>query len=218
MASFRGSAPQVWISTVVRLSLAGVLAWSGAAKVTDPQQAVMAVQAYEILPVSMGEFVGYALPLFELALALALLLGVATRVSAAIAGALMTAFVIGVASAWARGLSIDCGCFGGGGQVAEGEANYLPVLLRDLGFTAMAAWLVGYPASRFALDGSGRAGTGDLGLYDEWDDEVDARAEAAATHQPHAGRHRIDGPDGPDGPEGTEPRPAQSDHNEEQSP
>ena len=75
------------------------------------------------------------LPLFELALAVALLLGVATRSRAIVAGALMTAFVIGVASAWARGLSIDCGCFGGGGEVADGEAHYLPVLLRDLGFT-----------------------------------------------------------------------------------
>jgi uncharacterized membrane protein YphA (DoxX/SURF4 family) len=130
----------------------------------------MAVQAYEILPVSVGEFVGYALPLFELALGVALLVGVATRITAVVAGALMTAFVVGVASAWARGLSIDCGCFGGGGVVPEGEANYLPVLLRDLGFTAMAAWLVVFPASRWSLDRSGRAGIGDTGLYDEWDD------------------------------------------------
>jgi uncharacterized membrane protein YphA (DoxX/SURF4 family) len=181
--AFRGSTPQLWISTVVRLGLAGVLLWSGGAKVSEPQQAVMAVQAYEILPVSMGEFVGYALPLIELALGVALLVGVATRITAVASGALMTAFVIGVASAWARGLSIDCGCFGGGGVVPEGEANYLPVLLRDLGFTAMAAWLVVYPASRWSLDRSGRAGTGDVGLYDEWDDELEGRLDEQS-HQP----------------------------------
>jgi uncharacterized membrane protein YphA (DoxX/SURF4 family) len=184
MSDFRGSAPQVWVSTAVRLGLAGVLLWSGGAKLSDPQQAVMAVQAYEILPVSVGEFVGYALPLFEVALGVALLVGVATRVSAVVAGALMTAFVVGVASAWARGLSIDCGCFGGGGVVAEGEANYLPVLLRDLGFTLMAGWLVVYPASRFALDRSGRAATGDLGLYDEWEDDNEATLTGPAAAQP----------------------------------
>ncbi len=173
MARFRSSAPQLWISTVLRIGLAGVLLWSGGAKVAEPRQAVMAVQAYEILPTSVGEFVGYALPLFELALGVALLLGIATRVSAIVAGALMTAFVVGVASAWARGLSIDCGCFGGGGAVPEGEANYLPVLLRDLSFAAMAAWLVVFPATRWAWDRSGRAGTGDLGLYDEWDDDAE---------------------------------------------
>ena len=88
MSGFRGSTPQLWISTVLRLGLAGVLLWSGGAKVSEPRQAVMAVQAYEILPTSVGEFVGYALPLFELALGLALLLGVATRISAVISGAL----------------------------------------------------------------------------------------------------------------------------------
>ncbi len=175
MTDFRGSVPQLWISTVLRLGLAGVLLWSGGAKVSEPSQAVMAVQAYQILPASVGEFVGYALPLFELAMGVALLVGVATRITAVVAGALMTAFVIGVASVWARGLSIDCGCFGGGGAVAEGEANYLPVLLRDLGFTAMAAWLVVYPATRWAIDRSGEAGTGDLGLYDEWDDQAESQ-------------------------------------------
>lgn len=181
---FRGGVPQLWISTVVRLGLAGVLLWSGGAKVSEPQQAVMAVQAYEILPISLGEFVGYALPLIELALGVALLLGVATRITAVVSGALMTAFVVGVASAWARGLSIDCGCFGGGGVVPEGEANYLPVLLRDAGFAAMAAWLVVFPASRWSLDRSGRAGTGDLGLYDEWDDEQDDQATDDADQSP----------------------------------
>ena len=195
MTTFRGSSVQLWVSTALRLGLAGVLFWSGGAKVSEPQQAVMAVQAYEILPVNVGEFVGYALPLFEIALAVALLLGVATRVSAIVAGALMTAFVVGVASAWARGLSIDCGCFGGGGVVAEGEANYLPVLLRDLGFTLMAGWLVVFPASLFAMDRSGRAGTGDVGLYDEWDEEEEAReasGDSAGSPAEHVGKHRAD--------------------------
>jgi uncharacterized membrane protein YphA (DoxX/SURF4 family) len=188
MSAFGQSSVQLWISTAVRVGLAGVLLWSGGAKVSEPRQAVMAVQAYEILPAGVGEFVGYALPLFELALGLALLLGVATRISAVVAGAVMTAFVVGVASAWARGLSIDCGCFGGGGVVPEGEANYLPVLLRDLGFTLMAAWLVVFPASRWALDRSGRAGTGDLGLYDEWDDDAESQEE----HSAGEGRARPD--------------------------
>jgi len=183
VSTFRGSGAQLWLSTIMRIGLAGVLLWSGGAKVSEPRQAVMAVQAYEILPTSVGEFVGYALPLFELALGLALLLGVATRISAVIGGALMTAFVVGVASAWARGLSIDCGCFGGGGAVAEGEANYLPVLLRDAGFAAMAAWLVVFPATRWALDRGGRAGTGSPGRYDEWDDDEESVESAVSAHR-----------------------------------
>jgi hypothetical protein len=65
---------------------------------------------------------------------------------------LMLAFVIGISQAWARGLSIDCGCFGGGGQVAPGEANYLTPLLRDAGLAALGIYLFLYPRSKFALD------------------------------------------------------------------
>lgn len=174
LRAFAGSSAQRWISTVVRVGLGGVLLVAGGLKVTEPVQAAQAVQAYQLLPPRAAELVGYVLPLLEIAMGLALVLGVATRLMALFSGALMTAFVIGVASAWARGLSIDCGCFGGGGEVPLGEANYLPVVLRDLGFAAMAAWLVAFPASAWAFDRRGEAGLGDLGLYDEWDDDAEA--------------------------------------------
>jgi len=161
---------RLWVSTVVRLALGCVLIVAAALKIADPQQAALAVQAYQLLPVTVAEYVGYGLPLIELGVGVMLVAGFGTRIAALIAGALMTAFVFGVASAWARGLSIDCGCFGGGGAVAEGEESYLPVLLRDGLFVVMAAWLVWFPASRLAIDASGRAGFGDLGVVDELDE------------------------------------------------
>ena len=170
-SGFAGSSTQRTISLLVRVGLGGVLVVAAALKIADPKQAALAVQAYQILPTQVAEMVGYGLPLIELGLGVLLLLGLGTRLAALGAGALMTAFVVGVASAWARGLSIDCGCFGGGGTVSQGEASYLPVLLRDGFFVILAGWLVAFPASRWALDRSGKAGTGDLGLYDELDDQ-----------------------------------------------
>jgi hypothetical protein len=64
----------------------------------------------------------------------------------------MFAFMIGISQAWARGLSIDCGCFGGGGQVAPGEADYLTPLLRDTGLTLLAVYLTLMPHTKFSLD------------------------------------------------------------------
>ena len=170
---------RLWLSTLIRLGLGGVLVVAAALKIADPQQAALAVQAYQLLPVTIAEYVGYGLPLIELGIGCMLLVGFGTRWAALAAGALMTAFVIGVASAWARGLSIDCGCFGGGGQVAEGEAAYLPVLLRDGLFVVMAGWLVAFPASRLAIDSSGRAGFGDEGIYDELLDEESVDPEVS---------------------------------------
>lgn len=141
-----------WLSTLVRLGLAGVLLVAGALKVIDPGASVQAVSAYELLPQVLETWVGWGLPFLEIALGLLLAAGLKTRWAAAATGVLMVVFIAGVVSAWARGLSIDCGCFGGGGQVAPGEERYLGEILRDLGFLAMAVWLVVRPRTRFSLD------------------------------------------------------------------
>lgn len=150
---WRGRPWQQWVSLVVRLGLAGILLAAGLAKLLQPLVAVQAVAAYELLPQRLVPIVGYGLPLLEVALAGLLVAGLLTRWVAAVTGVLMMVFIAGVASAWARGLSIDCGCFGGGGQVAPGQTQYLEEILRDLGFIVLAAWLVVFPLSRFSLDG-----------------------------------------------------------------
>ena len=47
----------------------------------------------------------------EIAIGLALLGGVAVRLAAGSAAVLLTVFSAALVSAWARGLTIDCGCF-----------------------------------------------------------------------------------------------------------
>jgi uncharacterized membrane protein YphA (DoxX/SURF4 family) len=141
-----------WISTGARLVLGGVFLVAGALKVIDPQSSVAAVRAYELLPASMETIVGWGLPFAEIALGVLLLAGIATRAVAAATAILLLVFIFAVASAWARGLSIDCGCFGGGGQVAPGQAAYGTELVRDVGLLLLASWLVWQPRSRFALD------------------------------------------------------------------
>ena len=79
------------------------------------------------------------LPWLEIVLGLLLLAGIATRAVAVAAAGLLLVFVAGVTQAWARGLSIDCGCFGGGGVVDPGQTAYGRELLRDASFLLMAA-------------------------------------------------------------------------------
>ena len=136
--------------------LGGVFVVAGVHKAVDPQSSVAAVGAYRLLPASLATIVGWGLPFAEIALGLLLLAGIATRAVAAVAGLLLVIFIAGVVSAAARGLSIDCGCFGGGGQVDPGETAYGTELVRDVGLLLLAAWLVWKPQSRFALDRSPR--------------------------------------------------------------
>jgi uncharacterized membrane protein YphA (DoxX/SURF4 family) len=141
-----------WIGTLARLVLGGVFVVAGALKVDDPDASVRAVQAYRLLPTDMAEIVGYILPAVEIGIGLLLLVGLMTRIAALAALVLLVAFVIGVSSAWARGLSIDCGCFGGGGEVAPGQTRYLQELIRDAGLILAAGFLVLRPRSRLSLD------------------------------------------------------------------
>jgi uncharacterized membrane protein YphA (DoxX/SURF4 family) len=115
------------------------------------------VRAYRLLPSSLETVVGWGLPFAEIALGLLLLAGIATRAVAAATAILLLVFIFAVASAWVRGLSIDCGCFGGGGEVAPGQTAYGAELLRDVGLLLLALWLVWQPRSRLALDGFGSA-------------------------------------------------------------
>lgn len=144
---------QPWITTLARVALAGVLAYAGWAKVTEPPVVQRrAVRAYEILPEGMVNIVGIGLPILELALAALLLIGFATRFVAAASAVLMVVFIAGIISAWARGLNIDCGCFGSGGQVAAGQTRYFQEILRDLGFLILALWTAVLPKGKFAVD------------------------------------------------------------------
>ncbi len=129
---------------------------AGAIKIPYPYKAAAAMRAYELLPNSLASFFGYILPWFEVGLGLLLILGVASRLSGLIGALLMILFIAAISSAWARGLTIDCGCFGGGGQVAAGETKYLQEIIRDIGLAIAGFYLYFQPYSRFALDNRGK--------------------------------------------------------------
>jgi uncharacterized membrane protein YphA (DoxX/SURF4 family) len=140
------------VGTLARLGLAAVWLISGGLKAADLDQAYVAVRAYDVLPSAAVEVVAVMLPFLELAVGLLLLVGVGTRAVAVLSAVLLVVFVAGVSQAWARGLSIDCGCFGGGGAVEPGNTAYVQELLRDTGFLALSAWLIVRPRTLFSLD------------------------------------------------------------------
>ena len=143
---------QPWIGLVARLTLGGVLFVAGYLKVGTPDESQMAVRAYEMLPISLANLLGLILPFIEVVIGALLILGALTRVMAALGGFTMFIFIIAIAQAWARGLNIDCGCFGGGGAVEPGETKYLQEILRDIGLVFLAAYLIRYPSTKFSLD------------------------------------------------------------------
>lgn len=142
-----------WTGPLARLVVGGVWLVAGLLKIPDPTENVRAVRAYQLLPEALVPVVGHALPVLEILVGVCLLAGVLVRANAFLSAVLLLAFVVGISSAWARGLSIDCGCFGGGGGPAENaQAKYPWELARDLGLLVLSGWLAYRPRSRWAVD------------------------------------------------------------------
>ena len=143
---------QPWLTLLSRLTLGVVLLVAGGLKIGNLPKSAMAVRAYELLPVSLANFLGYTLPWIEIGLGLLLIVGVSVKISGALGALTMLAFIIAIAQAWARGLSIDCGCFGGGGAIDPEDTKYLSEIIRDIGLMALGIFLYFYPKGRFALE------------------------------------------------------------------
>ena len=141
-----------WFGLVARLVTGGVWIVAGALKLPHPAESVRAVRAYDLLPEAVVPAVGHLLPVIEVVIGLCLVLGVLVRGTSVVSALLFVAFIIGISSAWARGLSIDCGCFGGGGEIPDAAEKYPGEIARDIGLLALSVWLVVRPRSRFALD------------------------------------------------------------------
>ena len=145
------SALVLWLATAARLAVGGVFVAAGALKLPDPAAAVRAVRAYQLLPEPLVAPVAFGLPVVEIAVGLALLLGVFVRTAALASSVMLVVYIAAVASAWARGLQIDCGCFGKGGQVGAGQTAYPAEVARDVALLIAALALARWPRSRFAL-------------------------------------------------------------------
>jgi len=142
----------LWIGVLARLVVGGVWIVAGVLKLPDPAESVRAVRAYQLLPEAVVPTVGHLLPIVEIVVGGCLVLGLLTRGMAAVSLVLLAAFVFGISWAWAQGLQIECGCFGGGGTKEGASDKYPGEIARDVGLAALSAYLIWRPRTHLAAD------------------------------------------------------------------
>lgn len=150
---------QRFITLFGRLILGGVLLAAGGLKAFVTAEAASAVAAYKILPTKMAHIVGYALPWLEIAIGLLLIIGISIRMASVVAAAIMVIFIGAIISVWARGMLIDCGCFGGGGAIdpslaAQVHRTYALEIARDTGLALIALYLYFFPYGLLSVEKS----------------------------------------------------------------
>ncbi len=100
----------VW--TLLALVVAAVFVYAGAAKITDPSKFAHDIQNFKIVPWSIAIRAAFYLPWLEIICGIALLFEPLRRGALAILTGLVAVFIVATISAQARGINLDCGCFG----------------------------------------------------------------------------------------------------------
>ena len=143
--------PRAWqggLAWLLRLGLGALFLAAGVAKLRDPAGFATEISNYRFLP-ALAPYLATMLPMIEAALGVTLLVGPARwRRAAALATAgLLVVFTVAVAQVVARGINVDCGCFGGNSGPVTGWT-----VARDLGLLGAAALLFATSAPPAATD------------------------------------------------------------------
>jgi uncharacterized membrane protein YphA (DoxX/SURF4 family) len=123
-----------------RLAAAAIWLVAGIAKIVGLQHFDAQVSQYDVLPHTLVAPFAYTLPFVETAVGLYLLVGLLVRPAALLGCVLLVVFVAAQAQAWARGLSLDCGCFGTLAREQVGAGTILRDIALGLPSVAMAVW------------------------------------------------------------------------------
>jgi putative oxidoreductase len=136
--NWRNQTTADWIAWVLRVFLGGFYVVAGAVKIPDPGKFAGAVANYRLLPHELINLVAITLPWIEIAAGLLLIIGI-WRISSAWLINLMTLmFIAAIAAAVARGLSIECGCFG----TVGGRKVGLWAIAEDVALLAGGLWMI----------------------------------------------------------------------------
>ena len=104
---------------ISRLALGAIFIYAGYAKLREPWELfAMNIDSYKILPLGMAETAAHTIPWLEIALGVWLLSGIWLRISGTVASLVLLTFIVLMARAYAKGMQIDCGCFGSGDPIS----------------------------------------------------------------------------------------------------
>ncbi|WP_298266957.1 MauE/DoxX family redox-associated membrane protein [Geobacter sp.] len=124
------------LTAVLRVALGALFLYAGVLKIANPAAFAGSVANYRIVGYFGTYLVAAILPWVEVICGALLVTGWRTRTAAALAVVLNLVFIALLVSTVARGLDIDCGCFGQGDKTSAGTA-----IFRDFMMVAAAGFV-----------------------------------------------------------------------------
>jgi uncharacterized membrane protein YphA (DoxX/SURF4 family) len=120
-----------YLILIGRLVVSAAFILAALPKIQDPAAFAVSVEGYRIVTANLAMWIALALPWLELVTGFGILIPQIRRGSALVIALLLIAFIALHASAWARGLDINCGCFNA--HESDKTTDYLWLILRNIG-------------------------------------------------------------------------------------
>ena len=127
-----------YIVLLVRLVLVAAFLLAAIPKIQDPVGFAGSVESYRILTGQAVLWVALVLPWLELVIGFGLLIPKMRRASSLLIILLLFIFVGLHASAWIRGLDIDCGCY----AIESVSSNYFLLISRNCALIIAAVFVL----------------------------------------------------------------------------
>ena len=120
-----------YLILIGRLVVSAAFILAALPKIQDPAAFAVSVEGYHAVTAKLAMWIALVLPWLELVAGFGLLIPQIRRGSNLIIALLLIVFIALHASAWARGLDINCGCFNA--HESEKTPGYLWLILRNIG-------------------------------------------------------------------------------------
>ena len=127
-----------WSKIVIKtlkVILGVIFVFAGALKVRDPEAFKNAIESVRVLPVVFTKPLAYLLPWLEIWAGGAIASEKFRLGAPVLVASLLIAFLAVIASAWIRGLDINCGCFG---DLFPSGTSFGTLIARNLALLAAA--------------------------------------------------------------------------------
>ena len=139
-----------YLNLAVRLVVGFLFVYAGIGKAADPNLFAKEIGNYHMIPYSLLNIMSLGMPWIEIISGILLMAGVRIKANATIIGIMLIVFIAAVATAWARGLNINCGCFPGKTVVVG-----LPKILENTATLIGCIYLYIFPVQKFTVENLG---------------------------------------------------------------
>lgn len=122
---------------VFRVVLGGLFVYAGVVKIGNPLDFAQDIRNYQLVGQALSFVVAIVLPWLEIIAGAFLVAGVWKRGAALVISGLLAFFIVLTLVTMARGLDVDCGCFG-----SLSRKSGWSVVLEDLGMLVLSLTLL----------------------------------------------------------------------------